>query len=214
MVMKMETKAIPFEFKSGNEPGTFKGYAAVFGNIDHDGDIIEPGAFKKFQKTSDGMLRVAAYHDLERIIGKATYKQDEKGLYVEAQLDMDDEDARRVYQKMKFGTLDGLSVGFSLLKNGSKWEETENGLLRRIKRANLFEFSVVPFGANPKAKTQSVKSIQTIREFENMLREKGFSRTEAVAIASGGYAGLQRDAGNSGSEMLEKLRSHLSTYKY
>lgn len=210
----METKAIPFEFKSGSEPGTFQGYASVFGNTDHDGDIIETDAFKKFEKTNDGMLRVAAYHDLERIIGKAKFNQDERGLYVDAQLDMDDEDARRVYQKMKFGTLDGLSVGFSVLKNGSKWEETTSGLLRRLKRLHLFEFSVVPFGANPKAKTTSVKSVSTIRDFESLLREKGFSRREAVAIASNGFSGLQRDAGSSGSEMLAKLRSHLNSHNY
>ena len=39
---------VPFEIKAINdEDGTFEGYGSVFGNIDADGDVIEPGAFSK-----------------------------------------------------------------------------------------------------------------------------------------------------------------------
>jgi hypothetical protein len=39
---------VPFEIKEINDQdGTFEGYGSVFGNIDADGDILEPGAFSK-----------------------------------------------------------------------------------------------------------------------------------------------------------------------
>jgi len=36
----------------------------------------------------------------------------------------------------------------------------------------------------------SVKSIRTIREFEKALRDAGFSKTEAKAVAADGFNGL------------------------
>ena len=218
----METKAVPLEFKAGSEPGEFKGYGAIFGNRDLGGDIIEAGAFKKVQKTSDGKVRIALYHDLDRLIGKASFSQDEKGLKLEGKLNMNVSYARDAYELMKDGTLDGMSVGFNILKGGSVWDDEFT--TRTIKKADLWEVSIVPFGMNPKAKLTSVKSaeqISNIREFEHMLRESGFSRKEAAAIALHGFKGLQSDSASLArslsdsdgqtSEMLASLKSHMNT---
>jgi hypothetical protein len=60
------------------------------------------------------------------------------------------------------------------------------------KIAEFYEFSIVPVPANPKAVASAVKSIETVRDFEEFLRDAGFSRKQAVAIALHGYP--QRDA--------------------
>lgn len=220
----METKAVPLEFKAGDEPGSFRGYGAVFGNRDFGGDVIEPNAFKKFQKTKDGQIRIALYHDLDRLVGKASFKQDEKGLHLDGQLNMNVSYAQDAYELMKDGTLDGMSVGFNILKHGSEWvfDEEKKQSTRYIKKAELWEVSVVPFGMNPRAKLTSVKSaddIADIRDFERMLRDSGYSRKQAAAIALHGFKACQRDAGefvdfqrdadDQSSAMLASLKSQI-----
>lgn len=216
----METKTVPFELKASDEPGSFKGYGAIFGNRDLGGDIIEAGAFKKFKYLAKKQIAIAAYHDLERIVGKATVTQDEKGLYLDGVIDLDDIDGQKIHRKMKFGTLTAMSVGFNILKDGSEW--TEDYSTRTIKKAELWEVSIVPFGMNPKAKVQSVKSvedIQDIRGFERLLKDSGYSRKQATAIALHGFKAFQRDAGSPNgslsdsdeqtSVMLGDLKSHM-----
>ena len=40
-------KLCSFELKAVGESGAFEGYAAVYGNVDQGGDMIQPGAFGK-----------------------------------------------------------------------------------------------------------------------------------------------------------------------
>lgn len=73
--------------------------------------------------------------------------------------------------------------------------------------AELYEFSIVPVPANPLAQVTAVKHRYagalpaTVREFEGFLRDAGFSRTDATAIASHGFKGsLQREADGGDAE--------------
>ena len=50
--------------------------------------------------------------------------------------------------------------------------------------------SLVTFPMLPDAQITDVKSIKTIREFEAALRDAGFSKKEAKAVAADGFAGL------------------------
>lgn len=63
-----------------------------------------------------------------------------------------------------------------------------------------------PFSNVPRALKAAVKGDKpkTIRDFENLLRNAGFSRSEAKAVASGGFSELdkQRDAENEDSARL------------
>jgi hypothetical protein len=114
---------------------------------------------------------------------------------------------------MKDGVMDGLSVGFNILKDGADYEERSGKFVRVIKAAELWEFSIVAFGMNPLAKVDSVKSI---RDFEAQLRGLGYSQNEAKALASGGFKSLggHRDGDPSDSAMLadalKSLKTHLT----
>jgi phage head maturation protease len=45
----MQHKSVPPLIKSADDySGTFTGLASVFDNLDHDGDIIRPGALSKW----------------------------------------------------------------------------------------------------------------------------------------------------------------------
>lgn len=66
--------------------------------------------------------------------------------------------------------------------------------------SDLYEFSVVPVPMNPAAVATDAKGAlsalpSTVREFETWLRDAGWSRADAKAIASHGYTALLRDAG-------------------
>lgn len=209
----MERIHCPLEIKSAQEDGTFSGYAAVFGNIDLGHDVIEAGAFKSAKTTADGQLRIAIDHHMGKLAGKATYKQDDRGLWVEGKLSLGVSYVKDVYQLMKDGVMDGLSVGFNILKDGSDYEERSGKFVRVIKAAELWEFSIVAFGMNPLAKVDAVKSI---RDFEAQLRGLGYSQTEAKALASGGFKSLggHRDGDHQDSETLadaiKSLKSNLT----
>lgn len=203
----------PLEIKTANADGTFSGYAAVFGNIDLGYDVIEPGAFKSAKTTADGQLRIAIDHKMSQLAGKATFKQDDRGLYVEGKLSLGVSYVKDAYALMRDGVLDGLSVGFNILKDGADYEERSGKFVRVIKAAELWEFSIVAFGMNPLAKVETVKSI---RDFEAQLRGLGYSQTEAKALASGGFKSLgqHRDGDGLDSETLadalQTLKTHLT----
>lgn len=193
----------PFEVKSADDSGNFEGYASVFNNVDLGGDIMLPGAFVKVKETRSGRLRLALYHDLTRLIGDAEFKQDENGLLLKGKVNLNVSYARDAYELMKAGTLDEMSVGFNTIEDAL--EDRNGRRVRVIKRAELWEASIVPFGMNPQAQVTSVKS--DIRLFESALRERmGLSQKEAAAVASLGFPAIHRDGVAADTATVEELK--------
>lgn len=90
--------------------------------------------------------------------------------------------------------------------NDKLFSETRDGRrVRVIKKAELWEASVVPFGMNPEAQVMSVKS--DVRTFESALRERmGLSQKEAAAVASLGFPAIHRDGGIGDTETVQQLK--------
>jgi len=203
----MDRIIAPIEIKDAKADGTFTGYAAVFNNVDLGHDVILPGAFTSVKTTRDGQVRIAMNHDLKKLAGKASFSQDDHGLRVEGQLTLGVGYVRDAYELMKAGVLDGLSVGFDIPPGGSTWEERDNDYVRIIKEAELWEFSLVPFGMNPEALIETVKAFH-IRDFEAQLRGLGYSQREAKALASGGFKSLpHRDDGADSVTLADELQT-------
>lgn len=191
----IETKyAVPFEIKEVAADGTFTGYGSVFDFEDAYKEIVKPGAFRKSLATwkKRGALPAMLWqHNAREPIGKYTkMKEDGTGLYVEGKLMIESiELARNAHAYMKEGVVTGLSIGF----NTKKAEYDTETNVRSLLEVDLWEVSLVTFPANEAAGIVSVKSaseIKTIRQFEAMLREQGFSDREAVAIASKGFSAV------------------------
>lgn len=203
---------LPFEIKALGDTGTFSGHAAVFGNVDLGGDVIERGAFKQFAKTADGNVIILNQHDSRQPIGKAAVKEDDEGLYFEGQLLLSTAKAREVYEQMKFGIANGMSIGYDVLDGGA--EILKSGV-RKLKSLKLWEISVVTWGMNPLAGVASVKNVDqitNIREFEDFLRDVGgFSQAKAKLLASGGWKALpaQRDAGGDEPDEAKQFLQYL-----
>lgn len=205
--------------------GVFSGYGAVFGNIDSYGDVIERGAFKStlrawedkgkyppmllqhgggfFASNADDMLPIGRWTSME---------ENSKGLKVEGELfALNTERGQYVYEGLKAGVLDGLSIGFKTIRfrQGKKPSDPS----RFLEELDLRELSVVTFPANDKARVGGVKSadmIKTIRDFEQFLRDEGYSNAAAKSIARSGFkASEPRD--EDGAELADILARNIET---
>lgn len=200
--MRNEAFYAPFEvkFADGATPGTFDGYGAVFGNVDSYGDVIQKGAFKetlrdwnKSKKLPPMLVQHGGWMmtDMDALpVGMwEAMSEDDTGLHVKGRLiNLDTERGKTIHGAMKEGALDGMSIGYRAkeFSLGTKPDEPR----RTLKKIDLMEVSVVTFPANGKARVSAVKSaglIKTIREFEDFLRDAGFSNAQAKAIASRGF---------------------------
>jgi HK97 family phage prohead protease len=179
---------------TSGDPGTFEGYGAVYGNVDRDNEIIAPGAFAESLPAfiRDGFIACAHEWD-EGIATVEDAYEDGYGLYIKCQFHGDsDSQATRIktMERIDRGKSVGLSVGF--MPETWAWDE-ETGI-RTITKATLYEVSIVTVPCNPLAQVVSAKSGSavsvpaTVREFERFLRDAGFSKDRACAIASKGFA--------------------------
>jgi HK97 family phage prohead protease len=215
--MKFLNAPIEFETKAFGDAGTFEGYAAIFGNIDFGGDIIERDAFKEFAKNTDGKTIVLNQHNMRDPIGLADVVQDSKGLAFKGQLVLEAPSARTAYALMKAKALGGMSMGYDVLAGGA---ETLKSGIRSLKALKLWEISPVTFGMNALAGISGVKSFEevikagrlpTLSDFEDLLREAGFSKTQSAVIANRGLKHLL-DRSESGGETSGVLAA-LQTWK-
>jgi HK97 family phage prohead protease len=191
----MERKNIPFEIKAIEEDGSFIAYGSTFGNEDLGGDVVVKGAFtKSIQSKNVDDILLLHQHDTSKIIGEfKSMEEDDRGLLLRGQLFINDialaAETRFLMLKNK---LKSMSIGFRIPEGGKSFE---NGR-RMLKEIDLVEVSIVTFPMNPEAEILGVKKMKelTIREFEEKLRDAGFSRNEAKGISTDGFTGLVREA--------------------
>ncbi|WP_434565152.1 HK97 family phage prohead protease [Thermoanaerobacterium thermosaccharolyticum] len=149
----MDHKGFKFNLKQIDEQGIFEGYAAVFGNEDLVGDIIEPGAFSKTLQENPKMPILWQHNPAEPIGVTLAATEDGKGLRVQGQLNLETTRGREAYALLKQGALKGLSIGYDTIK------EAWDGTIRRLKEIRLWEWSLVTFPANPMAQVEGIKSV-------------------------------------------------------
>jgi HK97 family phage prohead protease len=190
----IETKnsPLPIDLKEIGDKGTIKGYISIFGNVDSYGEIVEPGAFTDTLAKSEKSGRKAKLlwqHDTHQPIGVwDALGEDRKGLWGEGRLLIDESPkAREAHGLLLAGALDGLSIGYRTIKAEPK--AGKEGIIS-LTKLDLLEGSIVTFAANDRARVEVVKSMliggsmPTIREFQETLRELGFSKSKAEAMAS------------------------------
>lgn len=209
----MKTKSIQFKAEAVREDGFFSGYASVFGVKDSYDDIVIKGAF--VQSLNNWQARgkmppVLWQHNRGEVIG-VWHKlyEDEHGLYGEGQLFINDiAKAKEAHTLLKYGAIDGLSIGYSL----DKWAFDEEKQAYELLEIDLKEISIVTMPANEASRIDAVKTVleqgqlPTLSEFEKFLREAGFSKSQAVTIASHGLRKLLGEPTEL-SETLQILKS-------
>lgn len=200
-------KDFTLELKVADASGGIEGYGSTFGGSpDSYGDVVMPGAFTDslvaHKRAGTMPLMLWGHQSNELPIGNWTdMAEDGKGLWVQGQVDLEDPMGQRVHRAMKNKAVRGLSIGYETIKSS---EDPKKPGVRLLEKVGLFEVSPVNFGANPRATITGVKGIleagdlPSLPEFEEFLRESGFSKSQATAIAGKGLASLLRgEPGNT-----------------
>ncbi len=185
--MKTKHFDVGFEIKAVNADGTVEGYGSVFGVRDNYDDVIAKGAFiqsLKDHKAAGTMPAMLWQHDADKPIGVWTEMvEDEKGLRIKGQLAMETVKGKEAHALLKMGALNGLSIGFM----SKEWAYDRDTEVRTLTAIDLWEVSLVTFPANEKARVTNVKSadeLQAPKDAEKVLRDAGFSKSDATAFVS------------------------------
>lgn len=154
--MELNRKSVSLSVKSFDDAtGTATFIASVFGNLDHDEDIIVPGAFSKSLEKRRPKFIADHNWSVAAKLGKVLdSKETSEGLEITVEFGLHNPLAKQVYEDFKFDPEQEFSIGFTIPKGGS---EFKNGV-RYIKSAELYEVSNVLVGANPATRLVGVKS--------------------------------------------------------
>lgn len=211
----IKTFDFALETKALDEAGQFEGYASTFGNVDQGGDVVEPGAFMEsvVKAKKDGRtIPMLWQHDQREPIGVwEDIAEDAKGLYVKGRLLVEDDPlAKRAHGLLKAKALGGMSIGYRVPEGGALPDEKRRVV--RLKKIDLREISLVTMPMNIEARVTGVKAIlgagrlPTVREFEEHLRDAGFSKSLAAAIAAKATPHLRGEPEAKANDPAEFLR--------
>lgn len=149
-----EYKSVSFVLESADDgTGEFSGYAAVFGNVDSGGDIIEKGAFAKTIAEDFARIKILSQHNSDGLpIGKPLeLREDEKGLYIRGKIS-DTQTGRDIRTLLKDGVLAELSIGYDAVV----FDYDSVTSIRHLKEIKLWEISIVTWAMNDQAKIGDV----------------------------------------------------------
>ena len=174
----MEYKQVAFKMDEVDEEANiFKGYASTY-DLDRGGDIIVRGAFDKTLADKSSQVKILWMHKQVSPIGKPMIMQtDDKGLYIEGKIS-DTTLGRDAKILMKDGVITSMSIGFM-----ANEVDYNNDGIRLIKELELIEFSLVTYPMNEKAIITQVKNALDPRELEHILREAGYTKSQAAKMA-------------------------------
>lgn len=202
---------VEVKFAKDAQPGAFSGYGAVFDNEDLGGDVILAGAFKDTLAEWKGlgklpkMLWQHGLDDNRMPVGVWTrIEEDDKGLVVEGRLiALDTDRGKTLHEGMLSGAIDAMSITY--IAHDVIYGTKEGEPYRTIRKLDLYEVGPVLFGMNEDAligEAKAAKDIKTIRDFEAFLRDAGYSKANATAIASRGFKAADlRDEGDVASDL-------------
>lgn len=184
----VNTSSFTYETKSfgGNEFGVFKGLAAPSNTYSMTNDRFLTGCWqrtieerRKLKKSYPLLLQHAIYSH----IGQFDATETDEGLIIEARMLLRFQNTLEVFEKIRCGDYNTLSVGF-LPYNSTSLVKNNRGAYD-YKEAQLFEVSIVTFGDFPQTQVLEVghennnrdldrKSIKT-KSISDFLAENGYT---------------------------------------
>ncbi len=181
-----QTLAFALEVKAQDD-GSVQGYGSVFGHKDAYSDIVAPGAFRSTlaaHKAAGTMPAMLWQHKADEPIGVwSDMAEDDKGLLIQGQLDLDTGRGREAHSLLKKKAIYGLSIGFV----SKQWTYDRESDIRTLTEIDLWEVSLVTFPANGKARITNVKGAAEFaapKDAERIMRDAGFSKSDATAFVS------------------------------
>ena len=158
------------------------GYFAVF-NTEYwlwDGayETIDPGAFSL---ETDTDIRALTNHDTTLVLGRTVagtlqLRVDDKGLLGTILINVNDQDAVNLYERVKRGDVSQCSFGFDILQEAVEYRD-DGITCWHLQRVKLYEVSVCTFPAYEATAVQARKA-----ELEH-VRERKIEAWRAEALA-------------------------------
>lgn len=151
---------------------TVTGYFAHFGSKDSDGDIIEPGSFKKTiqERGPQGkqLIKFLLDHDKYKAIGKINeLREDNYGLYYEATIGSHTLGTDFV-KMVESEIINQHSFGYRIIKD----QYDSNLKANMIKELYMYEGSAVQFlGANENTPIVGIKSLEDALQMVSKLEK-------------------------------------------
>ncbi len=193
---RVEYKFLSLELKSLDEKlGTFQGYTTKFNEVDREGDVMLPGSYDKtiaehkaagtfpslfWNHKNDTQCADMTSMEIDKIgvkIGGVVWKG--QGIPC----------ADQAWKMLTGTSVKGLSTGFVTRNKG----KAPTGARRAISELEWLETSFTSIPMLKSALVTDVKSMDiiTLKDAEEILRDAGFSITEAKAFISGLKKGLE-----------------------
>lgn len=179
-------KSFSFDKKDINineESRTISGYGAVYGNLDKAGDVLVKGCCAKSiqergpESSTNDKIIFLWMHDMKNPVGKITVlKEDDRGLYFEAEIDRIPEGDRLIVQ-LNSGTINQFSIGYSYDFDKCHWDSKGAFVVEGIE---LYEISAVSIGANGQTEFIGMKSDEGPEKFYEKLFEMISNATEGL----------------------------------
>ncbi len=142
--------------------GQFAAYASVFGNVDSYGDVVVKGAFTDTLAEWDAsgdpipLLWGHNFFDPDYNLGSVlTAAEDDHGLLVTGQLDLESPKAAQVYRLIKGRRVRQMSFAYDVLDGSSVTKDEQT--VYELRKLRLHEVSIVPLGANQETEILAVK---------------------------------------------------------
>ena len=167
----MKLKDLPVQIKAGPDDGLgegqFSAYASVFGNKDSYGDVVMPGAFaedlKRWEESGNPIPLLFGHNmsDPDYNIGHVlSATEDDKGLLVTAQLDLENPKALQTYRMLKGRRVNQMSFAYDVLEAGEAQREMDGAKeqVYELRKLKVYEVSVVTIGANQETEVLAVKA--------------------------------------------------------
>ncbi len=197
-----------------DDDGSFEGYASVFGNKDLGNDVIKKGAFAdsiKYKKPKQ--IKLLYQHKTDEPIGVIdSLEEDSRGLKIKGRLAMGTQKGKEVFELMKMGALDSMSIGYRLSPDDYKYNDKQKK--RTITNLDLMEISMVTFPMNPKAKITKVKLAEMdVRELEKYLCDIGMTNSVAEQSAGVLFKSFNREVNEQG-DLVNRLQCLIDTIKH
>jgi uncharacterized protein len=161
-----DTKTLPATVnvkaaQEGADDGIVEALVATY-DVDSSGDRILPGAFtKSLAQWSERNKRIPfiwshLHNDIDAYIGEVLEaKETDDGLWVKAQIDMDDPKSAKVFRAIKGDRVDNYSFAYEVL---DAEDDTEGDGDRLLKELHLFEVGPVLIGMNQNTRTLVAKA--------------------------------------------------------
>jgi len=163
MKLKNATVRLKAGPDAGLEDGQFEAYASIFGNIDSYGDVVQPGAFANSLKEwadSGNLLPVLFGHNMadpDYNIGHVVKStEDERGLRVVGQLDLESPKGAQVYRMLKGKRISQMSFAYDVIKGS--WGQLDGVDVYELHEVKIYEVSLVTIGANQETEILAVKT--------------------------------------------------------